>query len=315
MAIPLVVLGFAGVLVTAVAAIVVFAIGHLVLDVSRTTIFQRVVPDAYRGRFTGLLMTVQGIGEVAGTLVMPALVSVAGFGPVLGALGMILFLVTIARRPAHRSRGRPRHRVVRHPAATDCPAADLRGAVGRSGRGRAARPGTDPRCGRRGRRPPGRRRGSLLRGRRRQVRGDAERTGRWRSAGDSNAGPGRHLRRARPDRSSAAVRDRCCARARAAVRDGWRRLSRGGGRAPRRVGTAHGVVRGARGSSDARLRPAGPPGQASRISRGRARGGGTPIGRPEPWRCASRDRRCTTRSPARAGAARASSTAHIGAMK
>lgn len=91
----LVLLGVANSLLVAFVAIAVVSIGNLVLDVTRTTIFQRVVPDAYRGRFTGVLMTSQTAAESAGTLVVPILVSVAGLAWVLGVLGVVLVAGTV----------------------------------------------------------------------------------------------------------------------------------------------------------------------------------------------------------------------------
>ena len=52
------VLGLANQLAVAFLAIAVISAGNLILDVTRTTIFQRVVPDAYRGRLGGVMMTV-----------------------------------------------------------------------------------------------------------------------------------------------------------------------------------------------------------------------------------------------------------------
>ena len=91
----LVLLGVADSLLVAFVAIAVVSIGNLVLDVTRTTIFQRVVPDAFRGRFTGVLMTSQTAAESAGTLVVPILVSVAGLAWVLGVLGVALVAGTV----------------------------------------------------------------------------------------------------------------------------------------------------------------------------------------------------------------------------
>ncbi len=79
----LVLLGIAGSLLIAFLAITVASIGHLVLDVVRTTILQRVVPDAYRGRFTGVLMTTSGGAEALGTLVVPILAVVVGLPTVM----------------------------------------------------------------------------------------------------------------------------------------------------------------------------------------------------------------------------------------
>jgi MFS family permease len=67
----LVLLGVADSLLVAFIAITVASVGHLVLDVVRTTILQRVVPDTFRGRFTGVLMTTSGGAEALGTLVVP----------------------------------------------------------------------------------------------------------------------------------------------------------------------------------------------------------------------------------------------------
>jgi MFS family permease len=88
-------LGIADGLVIAFVAITVMSVGNLVLDVTRTTIFQRAVPDAFRGRFGGILMTAQTSSEAAGTLIVPILVSVLGFGPVLGVMGIAVFAATV----------------------------------------------------------------------------------------------------------------------------------------------------------------------------------------------------------------------------
>ena len=68
----------------------VASIGHLVLDVVRTTILQRVVPDAYRGRFTGVLMTTSGGAEALGTLVVPILAVVVGLPTVMNFTAVAL---------------------------------------------------------------------------------------------------------------------------------------------------------------------------------------------------------------------------------
>ncbi len=79
----LVLLGVAGSLLVAFVAIAVASVGHLVLDVVRTTILQRVVPDTYRGRFTGVLMTTSGGAEAVGTLVVPIVAVVVGLPSVM----------------------------------------------------------------------------------------------------------------------------------------------------------------------------------------------------------------------------------------
>ena len=92
----LVVLGIAGQFAIAFLAIAVISTGNLILDVARTTIFQRVVPDAYRGRLGGVMLTSQSVAESAGTLVIPILVTVFGFGIVMGLLGVAVVAGTIA---------------------------------------------------------------------------------------------------------------------------------------------------------------------------------------------------------------------------
>src|SRR6185436_10279895 len=78
-----------------VAFIAVASVGHLVLDVTRTTIFQRVVPDAYRGRFTGVLMTSSTASEALGTLIVPILIGGYGVALVLGVVGLGVFAATV----------------------------------------------------------------------------------------------------------------------------------------------------------------------------------------------------------------------------
>ncbi len=93
-AVAVVVLGAANLIVVAFAAIAVASAGNLILDVTRTTIFQRVVPDAYRGRFSGLLLTTQSVSEAGGTLLVPLLVTVVGFGWVMGLVGVAVGVAT-----------------------------------------------------------------------------------------------------------------------------------------------------------------------------------------------------------------------------
>ena len=88
-------LGIAPVLSLAFVAVVIAAVGHLVLDVARTTIFQRVVPDAYRGRFTGVLMTTSTASEAIGTLLLPILIGLLGLTLALGFVGAALFAATL----------------------------------------------------------------------------------------------------------------------------------------------------------------------------------------------------------------------------
>ena len=88
----LVLLGAADSLLVAFIAITVASIGHLVLDVVRTTILQRVVPDAFRGRFTGVLMTTSGGAEALGTLFVPIVAVVAGLATVMAFTAVSLIV-------------------------------------------------------------------------------------------------------------------------------------------------------------------------------------------------------------------------------
>jgi MFS family permease len=93
------VLGLASSLLAAFIAITVLSIGNLVTDITGTTIFQRAVPDAYRGRFSGVMMTGQVIAEALGALTVPILVTVFGFGitfAVLGALAVGSTVLAVA---------------------------------------------------------------------------------------------------------------------------------------------------------------------------------------------------------------------------
>ncbi len=87
-------LGLSNVIGVAFVAIAVASAGNLILDVSRTTILQRAVPDAFRGRVNGLLYTTQSVSESSGTLVIPILVSVFGFGIVMGVAGVAVIVAT-----------------------------------------------------------------------------------------------------------------------------------------------------------------------------------------------------------------------------
>ena len=90
-----VLLGVAPALSIAFVAVAIASVGHLVLDVTRTTIFQRVVPDAFRGRFTGVLMTSSTASEALGTLIVPILIGGLGIAAVLAFIGGALFAATL----------------------------------------------------------------------------------------------------------------------------------------------------------------------------------------------------------------------------
>lgn len=76
-------LALTGDLLTAMLAIGVAVAGLLLLDVVNTTLIQRIVPDALRGRATGALQTSSSVLYAAGSLVMPVLADAVGVAPVL----------------------------------------------------------------------------------------------------------------------------------------------------------------------------------------------------------------------------------------
>jgi MFS family permease len=83
-----VVLGGSGILLAAMIGIAFAAAGNLVLDVVTTTIFQRVTPDAIRGRGLGVLLTVSTLAECVGAIALPFLVARTGPWPSLGIIGV-----------------------------------------------------------------------------------------------------------------------------------------------------------------------------------------------------------------------------------
>ena len=89
------VLGLANSLLAAFIAITVLSIGNLLTDVTGMTIFQRAVPDAYRGRFGGVMMTGQVTAETLGTLTVPILVTLFGFGITFAVLGALAVGATV----------------------------------------------------------------------------------------------------------------------------------------------------------------------------------------------------------------------------
>ena len=94
----LAVLGAVPVLVVALVAIAVANAGAIVLDVVITTIFQRVVPDRARGRWTGIYMSVNTLVGAVGAIVLPILVVNVGAAPTLGVGALMVLLVTVVAR-------------------------------------------------------------------------------------------------------------------------------------------------------------------------------------------------------------------------
>jgi len=90
----LVVLGIAPSMTVAFIAIALVATGNLAMDIVRTTIFQYVVPDAYRGRFAGLVVTT-GVGaEALGVLLVPIAAVAFGLPFVMNLLAVGALLAT-----------------------------------------------------------------------------------------------------------------------------------------------------------------------------------------------------------------------------
>ena len=81
-------LGASEAVAVALVAMAVTATGSLIVEVVGTTVFQRVVPDAVRGRALGGIMTVSTLAYAAGSLAIPILASAVGALPVLAAGGI-----------------------------------------------------------------------------------------------------------------------------------------------------------------------------------------------------------------------------------
>ena len=101
-------LGYAPGLGVAIAAIAVATAGGLMVEVTSATIFQRVVPDAIRGRALGILGTISTVAMAAGSFLLPVAAAAVGVGPVLLATGLAvaaagvvgaLLAAPAARRP------------------------------------------------------------------------------------------------------------------------------------------------------------------------------------------------------------------------
>ena len=71
----LAILGFVQVLAGALLGLALYSLGYFVVDVILTTILQRILPDAIRGRGIGLEMAVGTVGEMTGAIVLPVIVS------------------------------------------------------------------------------------------------------------------------------------------------------------------------------------------------------------------------------------------------
>jgi len=134
LAIGLAGLGYAPALGVAIAAIAVASVGALVVEVTSTTIFQRVVPDAIRGRALGVLGTISTVAFATGSFLLPVASGRFGAGPVLlatavavavaGVIGALL-AAPAARRPAGSAADVRVSRLAGLPLFSGVPAASL----------------------------------------------------------------------------------------------------------------------------------------------------------------------------------------------
>ena len=119
-AVGLAALGAAGSIVPALVAMAVAAAGSLLIEVVDATIFQRVVPDALRGRALGVIATVSTLAYAAGSFALPVLAANVGVGPVLAASGasiVVAAIVTLlAVGPAAQRSPDPDEALLRHVA-------------------------------------------------------------------------------------------------------------------------------------------------------------------------------------------------------
>jgi Transmembrane secretion effector/Cyclic nucleotide-binding domain len=93
----LVVLGATEALLPALVAMAVASVGSLVVEVTSTTIFQRIVPDRIRGRALGAIATVSTLAYAAGSFLLPVLADPGHLGaaPVLAGSGALVVLAGI----------------------------------------------------------------------------------------------------------------------------------------------------------------------------------------------------------------------------
>jgi MFS family permease len=94
----LVVLGLVPNLGVAILALIVAYTGAILLDVVMTTIFQRVVPDELRGRWTGIVGSLFTLAGAVGAIALPFLVVNVGAAPTLSAAAAVLVVATFAGR-------------------------------------------------------------------------------------------------------------------------------------------------------------------------------------------------------------------------
>ncbi|HEY3335217.1 MAG TPA: MFS transporter [Candidatus Limnocylindrales bacterium] len=90
-----VILGLSTSLPPALFAMAIIAAGSLVADIVSTTVFQRIVPDAIRGRVLGGMQSIQTGTYAAGSLLLPVLVTVVGPQLMLPIGGVIILVAAL----------------------------------------------------------------------------------------------------------------------------------------------------------------------------------------------------------------------------
>ena len=121
LAVGLAALGAVGSLGPALVAMTVASAGSLLVEVVDATIFQRVVPDALRGRALGVIATVSTLAYAAGSFTLPVLATSIGIGPVLAGGGVAVFgaavVALLAVGPSARRSPDPDEALLRHVAS------------------------------------------------------------------------------------------------------------------------------------------------------------------------------------------------------
>ncbi len=134
-------LGLTQTLAPALLAIAVASAGSLLTEVVSTTLFQRIVPDAIRGRALGTIATISTLAYAAGSLVVPIATGVVGVEPVLLASAILVAagaLVSVLLIGASGSQGPPQEllaaasRVAGLPIFAGVPEARLAAALARA---------------------------------------------------------------------------------------------------------------------------------------------------------------------------------------
>jgi predicted MFS family arabinose efflux permease len=95
LAIGLAVLGVVGSLGPALVAMAVASAGSLTVEVVDATIFQRIVPDAVRGRALGVIATVATLAYAGGAFALPTLAGPVGVGGVLIGSAVVVVVAAV----------------------------------------------------------------------------------------------------------------------------------------------------------------------------------------------------------------------------